>query len=469
MTKCFDTILPVIGQTPLVRLHRMAQGLSAAVYAKIEFVNPGGSVKDRIALAMIEAAEQEGHLRPGGTIIEATSGNTGVGLAMVAAVKGYRCIFVMPDKMSAEKIRLLKAYGAEVVMTPASAESNSPEGYSGVAARLVNEIPNAWQPNQFANLHNPEYHYRVTGPEIWEQTEGKITAFVSGIGTGGTISGVGRYLKEQNPLIKVVAADPEGSILSGGRPKPWAVEGIGEDYVPKTLNPQVVDEWIRVSDADSFSVARTMARQEGLLVGGSCGTAMAAALQFAQRLGADDMVVVLCPDTGRNYLSKMYSDEWMIEKGFMKPVGKPQSAKDLLETHAQIPMISVHPDDKAEDVIVLFRQHGISQLPVIEDGKSIGCIRELTVARLLHQRTDPRQVPVREIMARPMPTVGDHVDLDEVYRLLSAGNSGVVVVHGEEIVGIITRIDLINFWDEPFDDRPSQPSNARTRVTSDQP
>jgi cystathionine beta-synthase len=452
-----NNVLEAIGRTPIVRLNRVTQGLSAAVYAKIEFVNPGGSVKDRIALAMVEAAEREGLLQPGGTIVEATSGNTGVGLAMVAAVKGYRCIFVMPDKMSAEKIRLLKAYGAEVVLTPASAESNSPEGYSGVARRLTNEIPNAWQPDQFTNLNNPEYHYRGTGPEIWEQTGGKITCFVGGIGTGGTISGVGRFLKEKNPKIRVVAADPEGSILSGDSPHPWAVEGIGEDYVPKTFNSQVVDEWVRVSDVDSFAAARALSRQEGLLVGGSCGTAVSAALRYAQRLGPQDLVVVMCPDTGRNYLSKLYSDEWMIEHGFMKPAGRRYTVADLLQHRGDVPIIAVSPTQKAEEAIRLFREHGISQLPVIEDGRNVGGLRELTLARLLHSGVDPRQVPIRDIMARPMPTVDEHVELDEVYRLLSSGNSGVVVMHGDKLAGLVTRIDLVNFWDDPFKDDAAGP------------
>ncbi len=452
MLKRCNSVLEAIGETPLIRVHRIAEGVLAPIYAKIEFVNPGGSVKDRIAQAMVEAAEADGRLKPGGTIIEATSGNTGVGLALVAAVKSYRCIFVMPDKMSVEKIRLLKAYGAEVVLTPASAETNSPEGYGGVAVRLANEIPNAWQPNQFCNLTNPEYHYGATGPEIWRQTEGKVTVFVSGVGTGGTISGVGKYLKECNPAIKVVAADPEGSILSGDQPKPWAVEGIGEDYVPKTFNSQMVDEWVRVGDAESFAVARSMARKEGLLIGGSSGTAMAAALRYANRLGPDDLVVVLCPDTGRNYLSKMYSDEWMIENGFIKPTTRSYSVGELLEKRGRVPIISVAPLDKAETVIMLLRRHGISQMPVLEDGKVVGCIRELTLARLLHSGVDPRQVPVREIMARPMPTVDEHVDLDEIYRLLSSGNSGVIVLRGAEITGIVTRIDLVSFWDDPFRD-----------------
>src|SRR3954463_12297009 len=309
-----ETILQSIGKTPLVKLRRLTEGLKASVYVKMESLNPGGSVKDRVGLAMIAEAERRGWLRPGGTIIEATAGNTGVGLAMAAAVKDYRCIFVLPDKMSSEKILLLKAYGAEVMITPTNVAPDSPESYNGVADRLAREIPGAWRPNQFTNLANPEIHYRTTGPEIWEQTEGRITAFVAGVGTGGTISGVGRYLKERNPEIRVVGADPEGSILSGDAPHPWKVEGIGEDFVPKTLNGQVVDEWVRVGDAESFHTARALARGEGVpagglprgegtLAGGSSGTAVAAALRYARRLGPGDVVVALCADTGRNYMS----------------------------------------------------------------------------------------------------------------------------------------------------------------------
>jgi cystathionine beta-synthase len=279
-----DSILQSIGKTPLVRLRRMAKDVQATVAVKVEAQNPGGSVKDRVGLAMITEAERRGLLRPGGTIIEATAGNTGVGLAMVAAVRGYRCIFVLPDKMSSEKIALLKAYGADVVITPTSVAPDSPESYNGVADRLAREIPGAWRPNQFTNLANPEVHYRMTGPEIWDQTDGQITAFVAGIGTGGTISGVARYLKERKPDIKIIGADPEGSVLSGGSPKPWKVEGIGEDFVPKTFNSQLVDDWIRVSDAESFRVARELARREGILAGGSSGTNLAAALRYARRL-----------------------------------------------------------------------------------------------------------------------------------------------------------------------------------------
>ncbi len=447
MGKRCDSVLEAIGRTPLIRLGRVAGHLKPQVYAKIEFVNPGGSIKDRVAWAMVEAAEREGLLKPGGTIVEATSGNTGVGLAMVAAVKGYRCIFIMPDKMSTEKIRLLKAYGAEVVITPTDADSNSPDGYGGVAQRLVNEIPNAWQPNQFMNLTNPQFHYQTTGPEIWEQTEGQVTCFVAGIGTGGTISGVGKFLKEKNPAIRIVAADPEGSILSGDKPKPWAVEGIGEDFVPSTFSAHVVDDWERVGDADSFHAARDVARREGLLVGGSSGTALAAGLRYAKRLGPNDLIVVLCPDTGRNYLSKMYSDEWMIERGFMQAEQQSYTVGDLVRRRGEFEMLFVGPDDTAEKAVRLLREHGISQLPVIEAGQVIGCMRELTLARLLHAGKDPKQVPVREVMARVMPVVTEATDLDEVYRLLSAGHTGVVVRRGEELVSVVTRIDLVNFWD----------------------
>src|SRR5437763_6824445 len=300
-----ETILQSVGRTPLVRLRRVSEGLKASVYVKLESQNPGGSVKDRVALAMIAEAERRGWLRPGGTIIEATAGNTGLGLAMVAAVKGYRCIFVLPDKMSSEKIRLLRAYGAEVVVTPTNVAPDSPESYNGVADRLAREVPGAWRPNQCTNLANPEIHYRATGREIWEQTEGRVTAFVAGVGTGGTISGVARYLKEQNPEVRIIGADPEGSVLSGDTPHPWKVEGIGEDFMPKTLNGQMVDEWVRVGDAESFHTARGLARREGILVGGSSGTAVAAALRYARRLVGEQMVVALCADTGRNYMSKM--------------------------------------------------------------------------------------------------------------------------------------------------------------------
>src|SRR5437016_1983775 len=295
-----ESILQSVGRTPLVQLRRLPEGIAVKIYVKVESLNPGGSVKDRVGLAMIAEAERRGWLRPGGTIIEATAGNTGVGLAMAAAVKGYRCMFVLPDKMSAEKISLLKAYGADVVITPTNVAPDSPDSYNGVADRLGREIPGAWRPNQFTNLANPDVHYRMTGREIWEQTDGRVTVFVAGVGTGGTLSGVGRYLKEQNPDVRIIGADPEGSVLSGDKPHPWKVEGIGEDFVPKTFNSQMVDEWIRIGDAEAFHTARAMARREGILAGGSSGTALAAALRYARRLQADQLVVALLADTGRN-------------------------------------------------------------------------------------------------------------------------------------------------------------------------
>lgn len=448
MLRVSDSVLDTIGRTPLIRLNRVAEGLPCPVYGKIEFFNPGQSVKDRIGKAMIEAAERAGVIKPGvTTIVEATSGNTGVGLAMVAAVKGYRCIFVMPDKMSDEKTRLLKAYGAEVVIVPTNVTPDSPESYASVARRLINEIPNAWQPNQFENLSNPEIHALTTGPEIWEQTQGRVTCFVSGIGTGGTISGVGKYLKERNPAIRIVGADPDGSVLSGGTPKPWKVEGIGEDYVPKTFNSQVVDEWVRVTDKESFLAARKVARMEGLLIGGSCGTCVAAALRFAERLTPSDLVVVMMPDTGRNYLSKVYNDDWMRENGYLAEDRRAASARDVLTLLGARELLHLSPDQTMQDAIEMCRTQGISQLPILDGDQVVGAIQEVTLARLLHDGLDPRNVPLRDIMARPLPTVQENVSVDEVYRMLMSGNTGVIVRANGKIAGIITRIDLVNFWD----------------------
>src|SRR5205809_675269 len=437
-----ETILQSVGKTPLVRLRRLAEKLPAPVYVKLELLNPGGSVKDRVGVAMISEAERRGWLRPGGTIIEATAGNTGVGLAMAAAVKGYRCIFVMPDKMSAEKVRLLRAYGAEVVVTPTNVAADSPESYNGVADRLAREVPGSWRPNQFTNLANPEIHYRSTGREIWEQTEGRVTAFVAGVGTGGTLSGVARYLKEQNPDVKIVGADPEGSVLSGGTPRPWKVEGIGEDFVPKTFNSQLVDEWIRVSDAESFHAARSLARREGLLLGGSSGTAVAAALRFAQRLTAEHLVVALCADTGRNYLSKFFDDSWLAENHFLWNVQPAQSIGDLLRTRGPRQLVTISPEAHAAAAIGLLETAGFSQLPVLQDGKPVGSVQEVTLARVLHDHTDPTKVTVGEIMAKPLPQVDVTVHLDEAYRLLLAGNTGVLATADNKVLDIVTRIDL---------------------------
>jgi cystathionine beta-synthase len=431
----------------MVILRRLNEGLQATIAVKVESSNPGGSVKDRVAVAMIAEAERRGWLRPGGTIIEATAGNTGVGLAMVAAVRGYRCIFVLPDKMSPEKILLLKAYGAEVVITPTGVAPDSPESYNGVADRLAREIPGAWRPNQFTNLSNPEIHYRTTGPEIWEQTEGRLTAFVAGVGTGGTVSGVARYLKERNPEIKIIGADPEGSVLSGGTPRPWKVEGIGEDFVPRTFNSQLVDEWIRVGDAESFHVARALARREGLLLGGSSGTNVAAALRYARRLTADHLVVALGCDTGRNYLSKFFDDAWLAENKLEWDAQPVHSVGDLLKTRGPRQLVTITPDATAAAAIDLLQATGISQLPVLQDGKSVGSVQEVTLARVLHDNDDPSKVLVGDIMAKPLPQLDASVHLDEAYRLLLAGNTGVLAVVSGRVSDILTRIDLIEYWD----------------------
>jgi cystathionine beta-synthase len=440
------SILAAIGRTPLIRLRHVARDVSAQVLVKLEALNPGGSIKDRVGVAMVLEAERQGWLRPGGTIIEATAGNTGVGLALAAAVKGYRCIFVLPDKMSVEKIRLLKAYGAEIVVTPTSVPPDSAESYNGVADRLAREILGAWRPNQFSNLANPEAHYRTTGPEIWDQTLGRITVLVSGVGTGGTISGVGRFLKERNPSINVVGADPEGSVLSGDSPKPWKVEGIGEDFVPKTLNGQLVDDWVRVSDAESFRTARELARREGLLVGGSSGTAVAAALTYAGRLSNKDVVVVICPDSGRNYMSKFFDDEWMAENNFEGAGPVATSVGDLVQARGPRALWSVGVDASVADAVERMQTGGISQLPVLTGGRAVGSIQEVTIARLLHDALDPDAIKVGDVMARPLPQLELRTRLDEAYRLLMSGNSGVLAIEDGAVVDIITRIDLIAYW-----------------------
>jgi cystathionine beta-synthase len=442
-----ENILDSIGETPLVRLSRSVTGLAPTILAKVEASNPGGSTKDRIALHMIEEAERSGALRPGSTIVEATAGNTGLGLALVGAVRGYRCIFVLPDKMSEDKIRLLRAYGAEVVITPTSVPPDSPESYNGVANRLSREIEGAWRPDQFHNIHNPKTHYQVTGPEIWDQTQGQVTVFVAGAGTGGTISGVGAFLKEKNPRIRVIGADIEGSILSGDSPKPWKVEGIGEDFVPQTLNAQVVDEWLRISDAESFATARRIARQEGILLGGSSGTALAAAFRYAQRCTPSDVVVVFCPDTGRNYLSKMYDSTWIAQHGFTDRLPESVTVGDLLAAlQREGKLISLTPDDTLKRAADLFRERGISQIPILEKGEMVGAVEEITIMRALRQGSSPEAIRLREIMAKPLPRLDAGVLLEEVYRLLMAGNPAVVAVRDGRVVSIITRSDLMAFY-----------------------
>lgn len=439
-------ILETVGNTPLVRLNKISKDLKPKIYLKIEYFNPGGSVKDRIALAMIKDAEEKGLLKPGGTIIEATAGNTGLGLALVASVKGYRCICVMPDKMSSDKVRLLRAYGAEVVITPTSVPPDSPQSYNGVADRLAREIPGAWRPNQFQNLANPEMHYRTTGPEIWEQTEGKITAFVAGAGTGGTISGVGKYLKEKNPNVRIIGADIEGSVLSGDSPKSWKVEGIGEDFVPHTLNAHVVDEWIRVSDAESFHTIRRLAREEGIMLGGSSGTAIYAGLKYAQRCTENDLIVVMCPDTGRNYLSKAYDDEWMFKNGFTDISPDQTHIGKVLEILGREGHIwTLNKEQTLETAIQLFREKSISQIPIVEGEEVIGSVEEITIMHALHQGKLPT-TPLSEIMAHPLPVLDAETKTEEVYRLLLAGNPAVIIRQKNRLIGIVTRTDLIYFY-----------------------
>jgi cystathionine beta-synthase len=451
----YNNILGAIGKTPLVKLNNITVGLKPVIFVKPEFLNPGGSVKDRIGVAMVESAEKQGLLQPGGTIIEATAGNTGVGLALVAAIKGYKCVFVMPDKMSQDKINLLKAYGAEVVITPTSVPPDSPESYNGVADRLAKEIPGAFRPNQFENLDNPLAHYLTTGPEIWADSGGKIDVFVAAMGTGGTISGTAKYLKEQNPGITVVGADPEGSILSGDSPKPYKVEGIGEDFIPKTFNRQLVDEMIRVSDKESFNTARQLARKEGLLVGGSAGTAVAAALKYAQRLEEKKYIVVMLPDTGRNYINKIYSDQWMQENGFWEgEQTKPVRIKDILTSKKEFPLIiSVSPKDTLSKAVHLMQQYNISQLPVIDDRNVVGTLNESILMKLLHDGLNFDRQEISVVMGKPLPILDEDADASEAYRILLTGATGIIIKKEDAItkvrvfpVGLITRTDLINYW-----------------------
>ena len=441
-------ILGAVGQTPLIRLNRVTDGSGSTFYAKAEFLNPGGSVKDRIGLAMIEEAEGAGLLKPGGTIIEATAGNTGVGLALAAATKGYRTIFVLPDKMSGDKIALLKAYGASIVITPSSVPSDSPETYNAVADRLAKEIPGAWRPAQFENPHNPHAHYSTTGPEIWRDTGGKVDVFVASMGTGGTISGTAKYLKERNPRLIVVGADPEGSILSGDTPRPYKVEGIGEDFIPRTFDRQIVDEMVRVGDRESFQMARRLAREEGLLVGGSSGTAMVAALKYAQRLVEPKDFVVLLPDTGRNYLSRIYSESWMKENGFSDGEERPNARLgEVLGAKRDSPqLLFVGPRDSLRKAIHLLQRHAISQIPVLEGSRVVGSLHEASLAHLFFEGEASLDREVSAVMAKPLPSLEDDGYVEEAHRLLLTGAGGIVVTHNGIPIGVVTRMDLVNHW-----------------------
>lgn len=443
----YENILDTIGHTPLVKLSKISEGLNVNIFGKVEYFNPGGSIKDRIALQMIKNAEAEGLLKPGGTIIEATAGNTGAGLALVAARRGYRCIFVLPDKMSEDKISLLKAYGAEIVITPTSVPPDAPESYNGVADRLAREIPNSFRPGQFKNLKNPETHYHSTGPEIWDDLDGKVDVFVAGIGSGGTISGVGKYLKEKNPQVVVIGADPEGSILSGDSPKPWKVEGIGEDFIPITFDRRVVDDFVRASDFESFDMTRRLAREEGILAGGSAGTALAAAVKYAQRLPEGSNIVVLLPDTGRNYLTKIFSDDWMFENGFLEKAPEKISVGEILNSKGRMPsLISIDVDDLAINAATIMKEEGISQLPVLKNQQVVGGINEVTLIKLLYDGVNLSKKRVSDIMSEALPQIDENIDISELYRLLMAGYGGVIVTKNEQAQGFLAKMDFADYW-----------------------
>ena len=448
-----DSLLELVGHTPLVRLRRFGRDVAPTILAKVEYLNPGGSVKDRIGLAMVEAAEAAGHLRPGGTIVEPTSGNTGAGLAIVAAQRGYRCVFVMPDKMSQEKIDYLRAFGAEVVVCPTAVEPDDPRSYYRTADRLASEIPGAFQPNQYYNQANPQAHYSSTGPELWEQTGGRIDAFVAGVGTGGTITGVGRFLKERNPDVLVVGADPEGSIYSGDEVRPYLVEGVGEDFWPTTYDPSVVDRYVRVSDRDSFLVARRLTREEGILTGGSGGLAAYAALQVAADLPAEATVVVLLPDSGRNYLSKIYNDDWMADHGFLDRGGIAARISEIVAAKAGgLPaIVHVHPDEPVRDAIATLHTYAVSQMPVVKRDELeqrddvLGSIRERGLLERVYTDPSVLDLTVGEVMDEPLPVVDSRDTVDTAMGMLTKDATAVLVCEGPIPVGVLTRADVLDF------------------------
>ncbi len=450
----YSNILQTIGRTPLVKLNRVTGDARGLILAKVESLNPGGSVKDRIGVTIIEEAEREGRLRPGGTIVESTSGNTGMGLALVAAVKGYKTVFTLPDKMSMEKIRLLRSFGAEVIVTPTAVPHESPESYTEVAKRVVRETPNSILANQYHNPRNPEAHYLTTGPEIWEQTGGQIDYFICGIGTGGTISGTGKYLKEKNPGVKVIGIDPKGSVLReyfytkkiSPILKTYKVEGIGQDYVPSVLHFDYVDDVIEANDRESFLMARRLTREEGIMSGGSAGTAVAGMMKIADRFKDTDVVVVLLPDTGERYLSKIYNDDWMREHGFLVP--ERITARYILQSKQQDlrTLVAIDPGTSVREALGLIKQHDISQLPVIQNGTPVGSLHdhELMTAVL----EDPALVdqPVRTVMGPSFPSVNIDSQIDDVVRLMmKKKNSAVLLEDDSTISGILTRYDVIEF------------------------
>lgn len=452
----FQNILQTIGATPLVKLNKVVDGARGLILAKVEYFNPGGSVKDRIGLSIIEQAEREGRLKPGGTIVESTSGNTGMGLALVAAVKGYKTVFTLPDKMSMEKIRLLRAMGAEVIVTPTAVPHESPESYTEVAKRIVRETPNSILADQYYNPKNPESHYLTTGPEIWEATDGQIDYFVCGVGTGGTITGAGKYLKEKNPAIKVIGIDPKGSALREffytkqitPLLKTYKVEGIGQDYVPGVLNFDYVDEMIEVTDKESFLMTRRLAKQEGLMVGGSAGTAVAGMMKVATRFEDSDVIVVLLPDSGERYLSKIYNDDWMRENGFLVP--EKITARYVLDTKRKKidDLVALDPSATIRKALELMRDHDVSQMPVLDRGTSVGGVTDHELMTSVMDKPDIVDSPVGTLMRPPFPMAHAATLIDEVIALLkSKKNPAVLIEEGGKIIGILSRYDLIEFME----------------------
>ncbi|WP_420118160.1 cystathionine beta-synthase [Micromonospora sp.] len=447
----YDNVVDLIGNTPLVRLRNVTAGIRATVLAKVEYLNPGGSVKDRIALRMVEDAEAAGILRPGGTIVEPTSGNTGVGLALVAQLKGYHCVFVCPDKVSQDKQDVLRAYGAEVVVCPTAVAPEDPRSYYNVSDRLAREIPGAWKPDQYSNPANPRSHYETTGPELWKQTGGGLTHFVAGVGTGGTISGIGRYLKEASEgRVKVIGADPEGSVYSGGTGRPYLVEGVGEDFWPETYDRGIADEIVEVSDKASFEMTRRLAREEGLLVGGSCGMAVVAALEVAPPAGPDDVVVVLLPDSGKGYLSKIFNDRWMARYGFLDHSGtEPTVADALASKPGGLPeLVHVHPTETVRDAIDYMREYGVSQLPVLKaeppvvTGEVAGSIAERDLLDALFTGQAHLHDTIERHMADPLPMIGGGQPVSEAVSMLEKSDAALVLVDGKP-KGVLTRQDLL--------------------------
>jgi cystathionine beta-synthase len=441
------SLLELIGDTPLVRLNRVTEGLSCTVAVKLEMLNPGGSVKDRPALAMIEQAERAGELKPGGTIVEPTSGNTGVGLAIVAAQRGYRCIFVVTDKVAPEKIRLLEAYGADVVVCPVAVEPDDPQSYYSVAERLVRETPGAFRPNQYGNEWNPWAHEQSTGPELWRQTAGRITHFVAGVGTGGTITGVARYLKARDAGVQIVGADPAGSVYSGGSGRPYLVEGIGEDFWPTTYDPSLVDRVVAVSDEDSFLMARRVTQEEGLLIGGSGGTAVAAALEVGRELGPDGLVVVLVPDSGRGYLSRVFDDAWMAGYGFLR--GAEHTVADIVGEPREVPpLVYVHPEDTVGRAVNVMRGYGLSQVPVAKGemplaaAEIVGAVDELHLMDRAFREPHIMDEPVEKVMGEPLPTIGIGQPIAMAVERLERAPAIVVLVGGRPTV-VLTRTDVL--------------------------